>query len=137
MENRILTELDPVITFILKAPLLNNKAFSGMHEYLAAAVKDDNWLWHLRFGHLNYISLNEPSKKKMVHELPVLNQPHRLYEACMLGKQHRRPFGKYIADRTSDLIKLVHSYVSGPIKSQSLGKNTYFFIFIDDFSGKI
>ena len=45
MENRILTVLDAINTFILKAPLSSDKAFkiqinSGMYECLVAAIKD-------------------------------------------------------------------------------------------------
>jgi len=29
-------------------------------------AKDENWLWHLRFGHLNFGSLNLVHKKGMV-----------------------------------------------------------------------
>ena len=38
--------------------------------------KDVNWLWHLRFGHLNFGGLNLLHKKGMVKGLP-LDEPHK------------------------------------------------------------
>ena len=35
-------------------------------EVFQKEVKDENWLWHLRFGHLNFGGLNLLHKKKMV-----------------------------------------------------------------------
>ena len=57
-----------------------------------AEVKDKNWLWHLRFGHLNFGGLNLLHRKGMVNGLPLIEKPNSLCEGCILGKQHRDIF---------------------------------------------
>jgi len=37
-----------------------------------AEVKDENWLWHLRFGHLNFGGLNLLHREGMVNGLPLI-----------------------------------------------------------------
>eukprot|EP00253_Pinus_taeda_P023625 PITA_23625 len=57
-----------------------------------AEVKDENWLWHLRFGHLNFIGLILLHRKGVVKGLPLIEKPDNLCEGCILGKQHRETF---------------------------------------------
>ena len=52
-------------------------------------IKDENWLWHLRFGNLNFGGLNLLNKKNMVKRLPPINQPTRICEGYILGNKHR------------------------------------------------
>ncbi|KAG6513031.1 hypothetical protein ZIOFF_031177 [Zingiber officinale] len=37
---------------------------------LIAKILDDNWLWHMRFGHFHFSGLNYLARKKLVFELP-------------------------------------------------------------------
>lgn len=60
---------------------------------LKACVKDTSWLWHLRFGHLNFGDLELLSKKEMLRGLPSIDHPNQLCEVCLLGK-HSRSFPK-------------------------------------------
>ena len=55
-------------------------------------IKDENWLWHLKFGHLNFKGLNLLHRKNMVKGLPLIEKPDSLCEGCILGKQHRETF---------------------------------------------
>ncbi|KAL1120205.1 hypothetical protein V6Z11_D01G151600 [Gossypium hirsutum] len=43
---------------------------SGELKCMENAIKDDSWLWHLRFGHLGFSSLKVLSKENMVNGLP-------------------------------------------------------------------
>lgn len=43
---------------------------------LKAIIKDRSWLWHLRFGHLGFSSLNLLSRSKMVNGLPQIKHPN-------------------------------------------------------------
>ena len=51
------------------------------------AVKDESWLWHLRFGHVNFNSLK--LSHELVHGLPLVENPKSVCEGCVLGKQTR------------------------------------------------
>ena len=37
-------------------------------------LRDENWLWHLRFGHLNFGDLNLLHRKGMVKGLPLIEK---------------------------------------------------------------
>ena len=71
-------------------------------EKFQREAKDENWLWHLRFGHLNFGGLNLLHKKGIVKGLPLIEKPDNLCEGCILGKQHREKFpsGKSIRAKT-------------------------------------
>ncbi|GKV17840.1 hypothetical protein SLEP1_g28296 [Rubroshorea leprosula] len=91
-------------TLILKAPLSKNRMFrvdiaSEVYTCLSAVLKDDSWLWHLHFGHLNFRSLKLLAQENMVKGLPSINHPEQLCEACTLGK-HSRYFLTFIDDFT-------------------------------------
>jgi len=52
----------------------------------------------------------------------------------LVGKQNRNSVPKQEATRATELLEIIHSNVCGPIKNKSLGGNTYFVTFIDDWS---
>ncbi|TYK22149.1 Retrovirus-related Pol polyprotein from transposon TNT 1-94 [Cucumis melo var. makuwa] len=54
--------------------------------------KDPNWIWHLRFGHLNFDGLRLLARKNMVKGLPYVKLPDQLCEGCLHGKQSRKSF---------------------------------------------
>ena len=60
--------------------------------------------------------------------------PKTLCSACELGKFHRRPLkvGRTRAGRCGEL---VHSDVTVPMPSLSIGSARYYVLFTDDFSG--
>ncbi|KAK3032224.1 hypothetical protein RJ639_036154 [Escallonia herrerae] len=39
-----------------------------MVKCMKSIIKDDSWLWHLRFGHLGFIGLKLLSRTKMVND---------------------------------------------------------------------
>ena len=113
-----------------------NRMFPMNIQNDVAKCKDISWLWHLRFGHLNFGGLELLSKKKMVRGLSCINHPDQVCEGCSLGKQFTKSFPKESTTRAQKPLKLIHTNVCGPIKPSSLGKNNYFLLFIDDFSRK-
>ena len=55
-------------------------------------VQDESWLWHFRFGNLNFGGLKLLHTKNMVKGFPLINRPERVCEGCIFGKQHRETF---------------------------------------------
>eukprot|EP00253_Pinus_taeda_P028054 PITA_28054 len=77
----------------IRADLKNKNEIAAVtQEAFQSVPKDENWLWHLRFGHLNFGGLNLLSRKGMVKGLPLIEKPDSLCEGCILGKQHRESF---------------------------------------------
>ena len=93
-------------------------------------------LWHLRYGHLPFSSLNILQKKFMVKGLPMIAIQNNTCESCILGKHQRDSFPHATTYRANEPLELLHTYLCGPMQEQSLEGNFYFLTFIDDFSRK-
>lgn len=121
----------------IRADLKNKIEIAAVtQEAFQSVPKDENWLWHLRFGHLNFGGLNLLSRKGMVKGLPLIEKPDILCEGCILGKQHRESFPSGKSIRAKAPLEIVHSDVCGPMQTPSLAGNQYFLTFIDDFTRK-
>jgi len=53
---------------------------------LAACSSKPEWLWHARYGHLNFQVLRRLSRGSMVRGLPPINRVNQLCDACLVGK---------------------------------------------------
>lgn len=118
---------------IVKINSAENKMFpleiSCLDDYaLVATIKDDSWLWHLRYGHLHFNGLKLLSQKKMVHGLPSVSCVDNVCEGCIYGKQHRKSFPVGKAWRAKEPLELIHVDVYGPMNTLSLNKTKYFFV---------
>ena len=101
---------------IAKAKMSKNRLFplniqNDVAKCLKASYKDASWLWHLRFEHLNFGSLELLSKKRMVRALPYIKHPDQFCEGCLLGKQFRKSFPKESYSRAKKLLELIHTDV--------------------------
>ncbi|KAL4383374.1 hypothetical protein GQ457_15G025730 [Hibiscus cannabinus] len=128
MKNRSLSLKNKNGELVVQVDMTRNRLFtidieSGEVKCMKTAIKDDSWLWHLRYGHLGFSGLKLLSKAKMVNGLPEINPPNQL---CMHGKswRARRP------------LEIVHTDIAGPFDIPSLGGNMYYLTFIDDYSRK-
>ena len=97
-----------------------------------------NELWHNRFGHLNYKSLNYLSKTGIARGVNVSNDDRLQCRTCMMCKIHEGNGSPNENDHLArNLLELVHSDICGPFKTQSVGSAKYFITFIDDKSRRI
>ncbi|KAL4334611.1 hypothetical protein GQ457_07G011520 [Hibiscus cannabinus] len=123
---------------LLKVPMAKNNMFplviNDEKKALAASLEDDNWLWHHRYGHLNFKSLSLLSNQNLVDGLPMIRRINAVCESCVVGKQHRDPFSKSSNMRASNPAELIHADVCGPMQTLSLNNSRYFVVFVDDFS---
>ena len=86
--------------------------------------------WHRALGHVNFNDLfrlsEQLSLKKVSTELEC--------ETCLLGKSVRLPFDKCAKDRTKSPLELIHSDLSGTIRTPNQHHFAYFLTFTDDYS---
>ena len=83
-----------------KVEMTKNKIFplslrsANLPQFVAHTVSslDESWLWHCRFGHLPFKSLNILHKQSMVKGLPVIHEQSSTCKDCITGKHHRDSF---------------------------------------------
>jgi len=98
--------------------------------------EEDSWLWHYRFGHLNFRSLNQLVDKEMIMGVPKLEIPNKICDTCLIGRQPRTAFNSSISHRPKYVLNVVYSDVCGPLELPSLRGNKYFISFVDEFNRK-
>ena len=100
----------------------------------ALLTKEDNDLWHFKFGYVSYANLRQMFSNSMVTGLPKLKTPrHHIFSSCASGKQHRASFPLEASHRT---LELVHADLAGPMEVSTLGGSRYYMLLVDDFSQK-
>jgi hypothetical protein len=118
LKNGRLNVLDPEGTLLISAPRTGNKLYIiklGLVNPICFLMKhnDEAWLWHGRFGHLNFSALRDLGKKEMVTGMPVVDHVEQVCDGCTLGKQHRPPFPQVSNFRADKGLELVHADLCG------------------------
>jgi hypothetical protein len=72
-------------------------------------IHDDSWLWHFRFGNLNFGGLKLLHTKDMVKGFPLIEKPERICEGCIFGKQHKKSSLVVKFYREKPPLQIVHS----------------------------
>jgi hypothetical protein len=129
---------DPKQGLIAEVGMTRNRMFPLNIECMtsscfAAKVKNPAWIWHLRYGHLNFNGLKTLYRRNMVKGLPQIDSPSEICEDCAVSKQLRDPFPKGKSRRASKTLEIVHYDICGPISPTSNGKKRYFITFTDDY----
>ncbi|KAG6438793.1 hypothetical protein O3G_MSEX000229 [Manduca sexta] len=105
-------------------------------QLLAATVTTSSTIWHRRLGHINANDLNK-MKNGLVEGMSFQDKMDRPDKSnctvCCEGKQARLPF-PLSASKSQEVLELIHTDLCGPMENKSLGHNTYFLIFVDDYS---
>ncbi|EOY32423.1 Uncharacterized protein TCM_040335 [Theobroma cacao] len=71
---------------------------------------------------------------EFVKDLPRITKPNKLCQACQFGKQTKNLFPKENRWKVTNTLELVHTVISGPMKTSSLNGSKYYIIFINDFT---
>jgi transposase InsO family protein len=124
---------------LARAPRVKNRLYL-LNLHLAAPVclisKADDlaWLWHGRYGHLNFRALKELGAKSMVDGLPLIDRVDEVCDSCALGKHQRHVFPQVASYRAESGLELVHADLCGQIRPQTPGGKSYFLLIVDDHS---
>ena len=99
------------------------------------ANASDPWIWHKRFGHLNFKLLSRLSKHDLIRGLPKIDfKVDSICDACQLGKLRKSSFKLKDMISTSKPHELLHLDLYGPSQVQSINHSKYVFVMVDDFS---
>ncbi|GJZ39935.1 retrovirus-related pol polyprotein from transposon TNT 1-94 [Tanacetum coccineum] len=109
---------------IAKVPMTKNRMFilNIQHDEakcLKSCLEDHSWLWHMRYGHLNFGDLKLLSSKGMVKGLDQIEHPNQVCERRLLGKHARSSFPKKATSRANEPLQLIHTDLCGPITPPS------------------
>lgn len=99
---------------------------------LMSVHKEKEWLWHARFGRMNFRALRDMSKQQLVEGLPLIEHVEQLCEGCLVGKQHRLPFPSATTYRAQSPLELLHGDLCGPISPATPSGKRYFLLIVDD-----
>ncbi|KAK1437640.1 hypothetical protein QVD17_03434 [Tagetes erecta] len=110
--------------------VLDAKSLLTVQDTKASKDEVEALKWHRRYGHLHFGGLKHLQEKNMVWGLPKINTTVTC-EACILGKQSRKPF-QSTSWRAKSKLELIHTDLCGPMQEPSLGKSLYYLLFIDD-----
>lgn len=97
-------------------------------------VPSDLQKWHERFGHLNLTDLMNVVRDKVVPAVSFQNaELVRECDVCLRSKMTTLPFPKN-REPCKEILKIVHSDVVGPFRTQNANGARWFVTFIDDCS---
>ena len=95
-------------------------------------TKELTWLWHKRYGHLNFASLKSLSSQDMVKGLPKIYKREDLCSNCVALKRARALFPSSTKYNASKELELIHGDLCGPFALEPLGGSKYFLLLVDD-----
>ncbi|KAI3758667.1 hypothetical protein L6452_06238 [Arctium lappa] len=102
---------------------------------LVSSKNEEAWLWHNRFCHLNFHTLNKLVKLELVSGLPSIRfDKDHLCSACEMGKLKRAAHKTKSDISCTRPLQMLHVDLCGPISVQSLGGKKYILVLIDEFS---
>lgn len=111
--------------YIIKETTRQTTALLNEHE--GTLVK-----WHQRLGHLNFNDVRKLKDHSMVNGInDRLNTVNPTCEICEKSKIHQKPY-KTSEKKENEILGLVHSDISGPMRVSLLAGAKYFATFIDD-----
>ncbi|KAJ9544869.1 hypothetical protein OSB04_024576 [Centaurea solstitialis] len=102
---------------------------------ISSMKNEEAWLWHTRFCHLNFHTLEKLVRLKLVKGLPTIKfEKDHLCSACEMGKL-KRSSHKTKSDSSFDQpLQLLHVDLCGPIAVQTLNGKKYILVLVDEFS---
>nr|GEZ75176.1 retrovirus-related Pol polyprotein from transposon TNT 1-94 [Tanacetum cinerariifolium] len=102
---------------------------------MAKATSSQAWLWHHRFSHVNFDTINLLSKNDIVVGLPKLKfVKDQLYSSCELGKAKRKSFNSKLTPSSKRRLHLLHMDLYGPMRVASINGKRYVLVIVDDYS---
>jgi hypothetical protein len=93
---------------------------------------EDAWVWHTRFGLLNFPALRKLAWEGMVCGLPEVDHTNQICGGCLAGKHRRTPFRRQTECKAKSPLKLVHGDLCGPILPVTPSGSRYFILLVDD-----
>ncbi|RDX99262.1 hypothetical protein CR513_17699, partial [Mucuna pruriens] len=108
---------------IIQAQLTQNRTFRiGMnclkHQCFTTLENKEEWLWHVKFCHLNFKDLHLLASHKMVKGLPQVVVPEEVCKECTKCKKTRGSYSRTIPTTTTEKLEVAgsRSYIDDLIR---------------------
>ena len=101
-------------------------------EYCLHIGEHLTWLWHKRYGHLNFASLKILSSQDMVKGIPKIHRREDLCSSCVTSKQPRISFLSSAKYRASRALEVIHGDLFEPFALETLSESKCFLLLVDD-----
>nr|GFA72233.1 retrovirus-related Pol polyprotein from transposon TNT 1-94 [Tanacetum cinerariifolium] len=113
----------------------NEVASNSSSCLLAKASSSQSWLWHQRFSHLNFTTINNLVKNNLVQGLSKMKfEKDHLCFACEQGKIHQKRHKSKTAFASNKPLYLLHMDLCGLMRVQSINGKRYVLVVVDDYS---
>ena len=90
------------------------------------------YMWHERFGHMNFKFLQQIHNDNMVEGFPLIQTSNGVCHGCLVGKHPEKRYEVGKETRSASTLCLIHNDVSGPMPTTSINGCTCFLTFIND-----
>ena len=102
---------------------------------LSKATSTKSWLWHRRLSHLNFQTITNLARHKLVEGLPRFRySKDHLCSACEQGKSTRAHFPSKVEHSSQHVLHLLHMDLCGPMRVQTINGICYILVIVDDYS---
>ena len=108
----------------------------GVSEFCQISREEEQevWLWHHRFFHQNFRTIDDMRKGDMVRGLPNICFSDHLCRNCVAGKHSRRAFPSISSFQATKRLELIHGDICEPIQPSTIGGRRYYFLLVHDFT---
>ncbi|GKC12788.1 retrovirus-related pol polyprotein from transposon TNT 1-94 [Tanacetum coccineum] len=102
---------------------------------MSKATSTKSWLWHRRLSHLNFGTINHLTKQDLVDGLPKFKyDKDHLCPFCEQGKSKKATLKPKLVLSTHSKLEMIHIYLCGPMRVESINGKRYILVIIDDYS---
>nr|GEW16025.1 integrase, catalytic region, zinc finger, CCHC-type, peptidase aspartic, catalytic [Tanacetum cinerariifolium] len=102
---------------------------------LSKASKNKSWLWHRRWNHLNFGTINDLVRKDLVRGLPILKfEKDHLCLACQLGKSKKHTHKPKAENTNLEVLNTLHMDLCGPMRVQTINGKKYILVIAKSYS---
>jgi hypothetical protein len=101
---------------------------------LLTHAHESSRIWHERSSHLNFRYMEQLRNTRSVDGLTKIHFPKGICEGRVLGKHPQEKLDKGKTQRDSSPLYMIYSDLMGPFMHPSIIKESFFLIFVDDFS---
>ncbi|GJS24129.1 retrovirus-related pol polyprotein from transposon TNT 1-94 [Tanacetum coccineum] len=102
---------------------------------MSRATSTKSWLWHRRFSHLNFGTINQLTSKDLVDGLSKFkyNKDH-ICSACEKGKRKKASLPPKLIPNKEYKFELLHMDLCRPMRVASINGKKYILVIVDDYS---